>query len=418
MAGVSFSPIRMTAATEEAAVQQALQVVGAQRDEVDVEVLKSDAKGVTVRVGPRRDPAQKTMAAPAESETKAAAKTPRRSSARGAKSGASSAPDEGVQADAGLAATTTQPSDAALSDAALSDFSNAVNVDAEPDNGTADFPESNSQEASKDLFDAPVAAPPTAPRAAPKETTSTPARPIDPAMQEQARALAQDFLDRMGMEAQVEVDAAAMASSSQSSDGAARLLHLQIEGEDVGILIGKHGQTLQAQYLLNVTLNNRPAGEESANGSSGEMPGRESSVRVVVDAGGYRARRAGSLDQSAREAAARALRDRRSVRLEPMPAHERRLVHMALQEDPLVTTSSEGREPLRHVVVSPTGSHSSAPATGGERGQRPSGFGGRGRGGFGSGGSGGGNSGGGSGNRGSGGRGGYGGFGGRSNSRY
>ena len=78
-------------------------------------------------------------------------------------------------------------------------------------------------------------------------------------------------------------------------------------------------------------------------------------MRVVVDAGGYRARRASALEQSAREGAARAKRDRRSVRLEPMPAHERRLVHIALKDDGTVTTASEGREPLRHVVITPAG---------------------------------------------------------------
>ena len=102
MAGVSFSPIRMTASTEEAAVQQALQVVGAQRDEVDVEVLKNDAKGVTVRVGPRREPAE---AATAAAETAATVKTSKRGSAKSAKKDASAVPDEMALADADLNST-------------------------------------------------------------------------------------------------------------------------------------------------------------------------------------------------------------------------------------------------------------------------------------------------------------------------
>jgi spoIIIJ-associated protein len=183
---------------------------------------------------------------------------------------------------------------------------------------------------------------------------------IDEATQERALDLAQEFLDRMGMEAQVH-----LADDASSSN-----LNIEIEGDDVGILIGKHGQTLQAfQYLLNVTLNNHLESE------------RDKSVRVLVDAGGYRARRSHSLEQSAREAAARAKRDRRSVRMEPMAAHERRLVHMALQGDKTVITASEGRDPARYVVVSPANGRSSGNSGDAERssGERPAG----GRGGFG-----------------------------------
>ena len=169
--------------------------------------------------------------------------------------------------------------------------------------------------------------------------------------------MAQEVLNRMGLEAEAKLIAAPVGAGNSDVPR----IYLQLDGEDVGILIGKHGQTLQSfQYLLNVTLNNR--GEESA----------ASHFRVSVDAGGYRARRGDALQKMATEAAERAKRDRRSVRLEPMPAHERRLVHMALQNDGTISTSSEGREPLRHVVVIPAGAR---PASGGGR---PNGsFGGR-----------------------------------------
>jgi hypothetical protein len=123
---------------------------------------------------------------------------------------------------------------------------------------------------------------------------------------------------------------------------------------------------------------------------------KENALRVVVDAGGYRARRGDSLQQMALDAAARAKRDRRSVRLEPMPAHERRLVHMALQNDGTISTTSEGREPLRHVVVVPAGARPmSTQSSGGESGGRGygrGGFGGNRGGGFGNGGNSGGGS--------------------------
>lgn len=379
MAGASFSPVRMTASTEEAAVAQALQVVGAARDEVDVEVLKSDAKGVTVRVGPRREPAETTAPETAQAAGKTAAGKTKDGAKRKKKSDGDEPPvDKNV----------LQAGDGDLTEMAVANPAVAPPVGEAPA-GEAPAGEAPEQDlsGSAGTTDSPLetAPPPAAPAAAPPSAP----RPVDAAAQERARALAQEFLDRMGMEAQVEIDAAAMASPEAGGDGVARL-HLQIEGEDVGILIGKHGQTLQAfQYLLNVTLNNRATDEASTEGSNGDAASRDAALRVVVDAGGYRARRAGSLEQSAREAAARARRDRRSVRLEPMPAYERRLVHLALQEDPMVMTSSEGREPLRHVVVSPAGGQSSGQSsTGagserGERGQRASGYGGRGRGGYG-----------------------------------
>jgi spoIIIJ-associated protein len=230
---------------------------------------------------------------------------------------------------------------------------------------------------------------------APASTQSAPEPVvIDEATQERALDLAQEFLDRMGMEAQVHL----------ADDASSTNLNIEIEGDDVGILIGKHGQTLQAfQYLLNVTLNNHLDND------------RDKSVRVLVDAGGYRARRSHSLEQSAREAAARAKRDRRSVRMEPMAAHERRLVHMALQGDKTVVTASEGRDPARYVVVSPANGRSGGNGGDGERtsSERPAGgrgsyggggFGNRSRGGSGGGFGGGGNRGG--GNR----SGGFGGF--------
>jgi spoIIIJ-associated protein len=110
-------------------------------------------------------------------------------------------------------------------------------------------------------------------------------------------------------------------------------------GGDLGLLIGRHGQTIDAlQYL--------------ANAIAGRASGTERR-RVVVDAAGYRDRRAAALEAIAGRAAERASATGQPVALEPMSAVERRVVHEVLKEDPEVETASEGTEPNRHVVVLP-----------------------------------------------------------------
>ena len=106
-------------------------------------------------------------------------------------------------------------------------------------------------------------------------------------------------------------------------------------GHELGLLIGKHGQTIDAiQYLVNAIV--RKGGAEAKD--------------VVVDAAGYRARRRATLETLAVRSAQRALREGR-VELEPMTAVERKIVHLRLQEFPGVATSSEGSEPSRFVVI-------------------------------------------------------------------
>lgn len=110
-------------------------------------------------------------------------------------------------------------------------------------------------------------------------------------------------------------------------------------GDDLGVLIGRHGQTIDAlQYLANAICH-RSQGDDR--------------MRVVVDAAGYRARRAATLESAARGAAEQAAATGQRVELEPMTAVERRIVHELLKDDPEVETSSEGAEPTRFVVVLP-----------------------------------------------------------------
>ena len=112
-----------------------------------------------------------------------------------------------------------------------------------------------------------------------------------------------------------------------------------LTGDDLGTVIGRHGQTIDAlQYLANA-ISHRSFGE--------------SRRPVTVDASGYRARRAATLESLARRSAEQASATGRRVELEPMTAVERKVVHEALKDDPEVETTSEGTEPNRFVVVLP-----------------------------------------------------------------
>ena len=117
------------------------------------------------------------------------------------------------------------------------------------------------------------------------------------------------------------------------------LLTATFIGRELGLLIGKHGQTIDAiQYLANAIVW-RGRGDER--------------IPVVVDAAGYRARRQASLDALATRSAEQAVSSGEPVELEPMTAVERKVVHVCLQDYPGVTTRSEGTEPNRFVVVDP-----------------------------------------------------------------
>ena len=111
---------------------------------------------------------------------------------------------------------------------------------------------------------------------------------------------------------------------------------LKIHGEGIGVLIGKHGQTLDAlQYLTNLAGNR----------------GHRDWNRVILDAENYRERRRQTLERLAKNLADRVKRTRKKAMLEPMNPYERKIVHMSLQNDPAITTYSEGEEPYRKVVI-------------------------------------------------------------------
>ena len=149
---------------------------------------------------------------------------------------------------------------------------------------------------------------------------------VEPATIEACEKFVEDVLNAMNME-EVKV------TSTVDEEGA---LSITMEGKNMGILIGKRGQTLDSlQYLTNRVANKMQDGY----------------VRVKLDTEDYRRRRKETLENLAKNIASKVKRTRKTVSLEPMNPYERRIIHSALQSDPAVSTHSEGEEPYRRVVV-------------------------------------------------------------------
>ena len=114
------------------------------------------------------------------------------------------------------------------------------------------------------------------------------------------------------------------------------VIDVELKGPEMGVLIGKRGQTLDSlQYLANLALNRKS----------------DNYLRVKIDTEDYRRRRKETLENLAKNVAYKVKRTKRSVSLEAMNPYERRIIHSALQNDKYVVTHSEGEEPYRHVVV-------------------------------------------------------------------
>ncbi len=119
-------------------------------------------------------------------------------------------------------------------------------------------------------------------------------------------------------------------------DEAERNMDIDLSGDDMGMLIGKRGQTLDSlQYLVSLVVNK----------------GSDNYIRVKVDTENYRERRKETLENLAKNIAYKVKRTKKAVSLEPMNPYERRIIHSALQNDKYVATHSEGEEPFRRVIV-------------------------------------------------------------------
>ena len=146
------------------------------------------------------------------------------------------------------------------------------------------------------------------------------------------KASASGFLDGVFKAMELPVDI------SMEYDSEAGCLNINFDGEDMGILIGKRGQTLDSlQYLTSLVVNRD----------------QKNYVRVKLDTEDYRKRRKDTLENLAKNIASRVKRSGRPVSLEAMNPYERRIIHSALQGNRYVETHSEGNEPYRHVVVTP-----------------------------------------------------------------
>jgi spoIIIJ-associated protein len=176
------------------------------------------------------------------------------------------------------------------------------------------------------------------PRTAPRREMrhEPPARPVERATLERARSILQDLLGLIGSEARVEIE--------EDGDGP----RLAMVGDESGLLIGRRGQTLDAlEYILNRIVTRE---EDEAS-------------HLVVDSQNYRTRRRQSLVDLAKRLGERARRRGKAVTLNPMSPRDRRIVHLALQDDGSLTTRSSGRGYYRKLLIIPSG--------GERRGRRP-----------------------------------------------
>ena len=145
-------------------------------------------------------------------------------------------------------------------------------------------------------------------------------------VEDKAKDFLKDVLEAMDLEVVIDV----------KYDEAEKNMEIDLKGDDMGVLIGKRGQTLDSlQYLVSLVVN-----KES-----------EEYIRVKVDTEDYRNRRKATLEGLAKNISYKVKRTKRAVSLEPMNPYERRIIHSVLQNDKYVTTHSEGDEPFRHVVV-------------------------------------------------------------------
>ena len=141
-----------------------------------------------------------------------------------------------------------------------------------------------------------------------------------------AKAFLNDVFAAMNMKVAIEV----------TYDEVDHTMEIELSGDEMGVLIGKRGQTLDSlQYLVSLVVNKEV----------------EDYIRVKVDTENYRQRRKETLENLAKNIAYKVKRTKRSVSLEPMNPYERRIIHSALQNDKYITTHSEGEEPFRRVVV-------------------------------------------------------------------
>lgn len=152
---------------------------------------------------------------------------------------------------------------------------------------------------------------------------------VEITVKEDVEQIAKDFLGKILGQMHIEAD----IETKLEDD----VLHIEIQGKNMGIIIGRRGETLDAlQYLTSLTINK----------------GKDQYTRVVLDTENYRSKREKTLQQLAERLARKVERTNKKVMLEPMNPYERRIIHSHLQDHPKVSTYSKGEDPYRKVVIS------------------------------------------------------------------
>ncbi len=162
----------------------------------------------------------------------------------------------------------------------------------------------------------------------------------DEELAEDARVGAETLQELLGY---LQVDAKVIAKRAKAEDGEAQHFMLEIQGRELGALIGRRGETLAALQYITRLIASRDL---------------ERRARIVIDVEGYKSRREAQLRRMAKRIAEQAVQSGRTVSLEPMPPHERRIIHLALRDNPNVTTESVGEGDRRKVTVVPKREHS------------------------------------------------------------
>lgn len=146
---------------------------------------------------------------------------------------------------------------------------------------------------------------------------------------EKAKEVLQDILDKLSEEAEIEV---------KEEEEEEETATFTVKGPDLGLVIGRQGQTLDAiQCILNAIVNKEAAFRK----------------QVIVDAEGYRQRQRKTVEELAIRTAEKAIEGEEPITLRPMSSFERKMVHLALKDDPRIETVSEGKEPYRRVIIYP-----------------------------------------------------------------
>lgn len=295
--------VEKTGKSVEDAVAEALKELNITADQADVEVIEEGKKGffgfgrkdAKVRVSVKEQAAAEEQQAPEKTVGEAAAEA-----------------FQAVKEAAGIAVST------------VSKKADSVKADAVK---AAEELTKKADEAKEQAVDSAI----SALESLKSERTERPARePRKYVVNDEAVNAAKEFLQKVFNAMKIDV---VMEKFINKNDGS---VTFKLHGDDMGILIGKHGQTLDSlQYLTNLV----------ANKNSNER------VRVIIDVEDYRDRRVETLSRLAVRLADKVKRTGERVALEPMNPHERKIIHMALQGDRRVTTLSEGDDPYRHVVI-------------------------------------------------------------------